>query len=403
MVRTSGQTFLLQNGVPGDRIAFIPGEKRRGAMHGDLVEVIEASVDRISPLCPVASQCGGCAMQFVNTEKQADIKSGWVDAAFDKITDSKTLLLPAETIAQHGRRRLRWYVGSDEQGLFLGFRVRASHAVIRHERCHCATAPLNRLRQQLEATGEIMIQNSLESVQVVELYDGIHLILEGVTLPACLEIPFHEIDGLPIQWWQRSDGVTRPLCKPVQSFHDLLPAGKENAIELQVGPDDFIQGQAFGNCQIIEQLFDWSEGARFVVDLFSGIGNLSLPVAAAYGSRVIGAELNSASVRAANANAKRLGLNAEYIEANLFERFDVEPFAGADLLILDPPRRGAKRVCSMMGSLLPAKIVMVNCDAASGGRDGEMLRSLGYRLHTLRALDLFPYTGHVEAMSLWVR
>jgi len=57
----------------------------------------------------------------------------------------------------------------------------------------------------------------------------------------------------------------------------------------------------------------------------------------------------------------------------------------------------------MMGRLLPAKIIMVNCDVASGGRDGEMLKSLGYRLHTLRALDLFPYTGHVEAMSLWVR
>jgi 23S rRNA (uracil1939-C5)-methyltransferase len=46
---------------------------------------------------------------------------------------------------------------------------------------------------------------------------------------------------------------------------------------------------------------------------------------------------------------------------------------------------------------------MVNCDVASGSRDGDILQSLGYRLKTLRALDLFPYTGHVEAMSLWVR
>lgn len=118
---------------------------------------------------------------------------------------------------------------------------------------------------------------------------------------------------------------------------------------------------------------------------------------------MVGAELNRASVQAANANARQLGLNAQYKQVNLFETFDAESYAGADLIILDPPRRGAKKVCEMMGRLLPAKIIMINCDPASGGRDAGTLHSLGYRLHTLRALDLFPYAGHVEAMSLWVR
>jgi len=56
-----------------------------------------------------------------------------------------------------------------------------------------------------------------------------------------------------------------------------------------------------------------------------------------------------------------------------------------------------------MGSLLPASIIMVNCDVASGARDAADLHRLGYRLRALRAFDLFPYTGHVEAMSLWKR
>ena len=403
LVRTAETSFLLHNSVPGDLITFIPSGKRRGAERGNLVEVIEASADRVSPPCQFAAQCGGCAMQYVAPATQAEIKSVWVCEAFRGSADSNTVKIPATTPSLSGRRRLRWYTGSDTEGPFLGFRAKNSHTVVRHDTCICASAPLNQLRQQLEDASEAIGLEGYESLQAVELDDGIHLILEGGAVSPGVVPPFDEVGGLALQWWHRLDGITRPLSKPVPSFHDSLPAGENGDIELLVGPDDFIQGQVAGNRSMIGQLIEWSEGACFVVDLFSGIGNLSLPIAAACGARVAGAELNAASVRAANANARRLNLDASYVEANLFENFSVEPFVGADLLILDPPRRGAKKVCSMMGSLLPSKIVMVNCDVASGGRDGEILKSFGYRLHTLRALDLFPYAGHVEAMSLWVR
>jgi len=88
---------------------------------------------------------------------------------------------------------------------------------------------------------------------------------------------------------------------------------------------------------------------------------------------------------------------------NLFKPCDLSNFSGADVLILDPPRKGAKRICRNMGSLLPTRIIMVNCDIASGARDAAELHKLGYRLRALRPFDLFPYSGHVEAMSLWQR
>jgi len=111
--------------------------------------------------------------------------------------------------------------------------------------------------------------------------------------------------------------------------------------------------------------------------------------------------LNAASVRAASKNAKKLGLNAEFVTANLFESFEMEAYIGADVLILDPPRRGAKKVCSHISRLLPKKIIMISCDTAAGARDGLLLKQHGYRLRALRALDLFPGAGHVETMSLW--
>ncbi|HKI59919.1 MAG TPA: methyltransferase [Mariprofundaceae bacterium] len=403
LVRADGHAYLIANAVPGDHIIFKQVERRRGALRGDLLSIVESSSERVSSPCPIASLCGGCSLQFLNPAKHSEVKSAWVFDAFSSCRHLHTIDLSSDPVAATARRRIRWYVGDDEKGTFLGFRAKASHTVVRHDGCMCAMSPLNQLREALEESGASVVLDSFESVQAIGLDDGIHLILEGGAFPSGLDIPFHQVNGLSLQWWHRCEGITRPLHKPVQSFHDHLPAGEVEDISLLVGPDDFIQGLKEGNRVMIKHILEWSRDSSFVVDLFSGIGNLSLPVAAAHGSRVVGAELNDASVRAANANAKRLNLDAKYIQTNLFENFNVEPFAGADLLILDPPRRGAKKVCSMMGSLLPAKIVMVNCDVASGGRDGEMLKSLGYRLHTLRALDLFPYTGHVEAMSLWVR
>jgi len=211
------------------------------------------------------------------------------------------------------------------------------------------------------------------------------------------------VGGLPVQyWWRDKAGITRPLKKPILAFHDLLPSSNQD-IRLRVGPDDFVQGQRQGNRELITQIQQWAGPVNRIADLFCGIGNLSLPLAVATGAEVFGAELNPASVRAASANAKALGVESQFVVANLFESFDKEPYIGADVLILDPPRRGAKRICHHIAQLLPKKIIMVSCDVAAGARDGALLRSQGYRLKALRALDLFPYAGHVEAMSLWVQ
>ncbi len=172
---------------------------------------------------------------------------------------------------------------------------------------------------------------------------------------------------------------------------------------MTVGPDDFVQGQIEGNNEMIAQIQHWCGSVHRIADLFCGIGNLSLPLAKATGAAVFGAELNATSVFAANANAKRLGVAAQFSQANLFEDFDMELFIGADVLILDAPRRGAKRICSNIMRLLPARIIMISCDPAAGARDGALLKQHGYTLAALRALDLFPFAGHVEVMSYWIK
>ncbi|MBL4776061.1 MAG: class I SAM-dependent RNA methyltransferase, partial [Mariprofundus sp.] len=396
-VRVDADAVLVGNAVPGDVLELNMQGKRRGVLRADVIAIIEASDQRVPPPCPVADQCGGCALQYIAPSEQASLKSNWVTDAFRACIAVDTEVIAAGGNTSHLRRRVRWFSGQDEDGSFLGFYAPASHRPVRHSDCMVLTAELNAVRYFIEH--EIALQG-IDSVQAIQLDDGVHVVLETAIQPEKIEQK--SIAGLPLQWWWRDGNhITRPLHKPVQYFHDVLPAGGAD-VRLIVGPDDFVQGQAQGNAALITQIQIWTGSVKRIADLFCGIGNLSLPLAAATEAEVFGAELNPASVRAASNNAKALGIKAQFSVANLFEDFDHEPYIGADVLLLDPPRRGAKRVCGQIGQLLPKKIIMLSCDVAAGARDGVLLRKQGYRLQALRALDLFPYAGHVEAMSLWV-
>ena len=397
LLRTEKGVVLLRGAVPGDRVEISLLERRRGVWHGELVRVLEASDIRQEPACPVASLCGGCAMQWVDSAHECDYKSSWVKEAFQSLIEADSAWHPVDAVPMEGRRRLRWFRGEDSEGLFLGFYAAGSHQPVRQQYCMAVSEPLNRLRHALETSLDLF---RIEAVQVTALHDGIHVVLEAAE--PLQTLPEKVLDDLQVQWWWRDHhGITRPLQKPVKALHDRLPCG-ERWVDIRIGADDFVQGNMAGNQALIRQVEQWSGEVSRIADLFCGVGNLSLPLAALHGAEVFGVELNQASVRAATANAVALHVNATFVAENLFERAALDRAIGADVLLLDPPRRGAKKICQKMGYLLPRKIIMVSCDPAAGARDGAILRQQGYRMKALRALDLFPGAGHVEAISLWV-
>jgi len=360
---------------------------------------------RVEATCGAATECGGCALQFLGAMHHATVKSAWVRDAFLPFLEPDTAWSPVPAEVEYGqRRRARWWRDQDSAGIFLGFRARASHTVVRASRCQMVCPEMDALRLHIQSD----IPDGIESVQMTRLSDGMHVVFEGRTevnkkntIPLLRSMSELSLAVPAITWW-RSPSATTPLCRPVTILHDHVPTG-DSLIQLPAGPDDFVQGHATGNRAMVRQVHEWAGSPRFVADLFSGIGNLSLPLAYTSGAEIRGADLCESSIRQANASARTLGVNAHYEAINLFESFDVSGFAGADVLILDPPRKGAKKICRNMGVLLPASIIMINCDVASGARDAAELHKLGYRLRALRAFDLFPYSGHVEAMSLWKR
>ncbi len=406
LVRCQEGCVLVSNAVPGDTVTCRIDGKRRGVFRARVTDVDAASRMRTAARCTAAAGCGGCALQFLAPGRHAKVKSTWVREAFAPFFENDTDWIPVKGEIPRGqRRRARWWCGSDCRGRFLGFRARASHSPVRSPGCAMVLPQMDALRLHVQD----MLPDPVRSVRLTGLIDGMYAVFEGDVdampsgLARDLMKRINECDPtVPVQLWWRGPSGYALMSTSVRPLHDRVPAGGE-WVELAAGPDDFVQGHARGNADMVRQLLHWAGRPRFVADFFSGIGNFSISLACATGAVVRGADASVSSCRRANANAGKYDLNARYDAVNLFAAFDLGAYAGADVLILDPPRKGAIRICRSMGALLPAAIIMVNCDVASGARDARCLSGQGYRLRALRAFDLFPDSGHVEAMSLWRR
>ena len=142
------------------------------------------------------------------------------------------------------------------------------------------------------------------------------------------------------------------------------------------------------------------------LDLFCGLGNFSLPLALR-AAAVDGVEGDAALVARASANAARNGIgNASFHVANLAAASQAADWSRADydLVLLDPPRAGAREILPMATASRPRRLVYVSCHAGSFARDAGILAGqLGYRLAAAGIMDMFPQTSHVETIALFER
>ena len=140
------------------------------------------------------------------------------------------------------------------------------------------------------------------------------------------------------------------------------------------------------------------------LDLFSGLGNFTLPLARRT-ARVVGIEGDAALVDKAGANAARNGVgNAAFFRENLFEPTQFGSWATEryDLVLLDPPRAGASALLPRMAHWRPRRVVYISCHPGSLARDAEnLVYTLGFKLTSAGVMDMFPQTTHVESIAVF--
>jgi 23S rRNA (uracil1939-C5)-methyltransferase len=145
------------------------------------------------------------------------------------------------------------------------------------------------------------------------------------------------------------------------------------------------------------------DGSERVVDLYCGVGTLTVPLAQR-AATVIGVEGNPRAARDAEFNIKAAGLgeNGRILRMPVSRALETRALGDeADIVVVDPPRLGLERVVlEGIVALQPRRIIYVSCDPSTLARDLKRLVQRVYELRRIRPLDLFPQTYHIESVSL---
>jgi 23S rRNA (uracil1939-C5)-methyltransferase len=210
------------------------------------------------------------------------------------------------------------------------------------------------------------------------------------------------------QVWLQTGGpdTLQPLDK-AGGYEDLWYELPDFGLRLAFGPLDFIQVNQDMNRRMIRQALELLklESTERVLDLFSGIGNFTLPLAQNC-AHVTGVEFDVQMVRKAAANARANKLtNVEFHAADLTREEQPGGWTGDfDAVVLDPPRVGAQEVLPVVVRTGARKLLYISCHPGSMARDtGILTGEHGFSLVAAGAVDMFPQTSHVEAMALFER
>jgi 23S rRNA (uracil1939-C5)-methyltransferase len=390
-----GRVVFVHYALPGETVEVRPRGKRGGAAFASVERVLEASPDRVDPRCRYFGECGGCHWQHARYEAQLGFKR----KAVEDVWSRAGLRLPPDTPVLGMEDPWRYRIRGEFEGIYhlntfeLGFHRLRSHAVlairecpIHHQRIEDG---MNAFRQ---AAGELGVK-------------GIkHLLLTA------------EPAGPGLLWDLRVEGRAGALREELGArAAELLPEVVllDDSMDLEfwglhfrVRSDTFVQANQRQMPVLYRTALDMlglAPGEK-VLDLYSGIGTLSLAAAREAGS-VTAVEENPRAVSLGRLAARINGVaNVEFLTGRVETVLRQVRLGEHDAVLADPPRAGFEQgaVAELM-RLGPARIAYVSCEPSTQARDIALLIRAGYRVRRAAIVDMFPQTYHIESVVLLER
>ena len=383
VARLDGQVVFVRHTLPGERVRIHITERSKTFLRADAVEVIEAAPGRVEAPCPYAGPglCGGCDFQHVDPATQRELLGEVVREQLRRLAgitwDGEVEAVDPEAL--NWRTRMQFAVDGEGRP---GLRKHRSHEIIPVDRCLIAHPDLpDVLGRRWDA----------ESVEAIVSSTGDTLLVTDASIPDDVEAA---VDGVVAV-----DGTTR--------------GGRGAVVERVLAADFRVSGSGFWQVHpdaattLVEAVIDAADVAPgdTVLDLYAGVGLFTTFLADEAGED--GIVLSVESDRGASRDARRnlhdfpqVRLVGESVERALRDGLLGE---SADVVVLDPPRTGAKKAVAGIVDLSPRRIVYVACDPAALARDLASFAARGYVLDGLRAFALFPMTHHVECVAVLVK
>ncbi len=417
IAHVDGKATFLFGGLPDEDVTFKYTHKKSNFAEGDVIEVLQASSQRVTPKCAHFSLCGGCSLQHADHALQIAHKQSVLLEQLKHFGNlSPQEILPPLTANIWGYRkkaRLGVKFVAKKNTVLVGFRERKSIFLAQLDQCEVLDPRVGHLITPLrELITTLSVYQNIAQIEVAISDAEVALVfrnLKSLTPEDENKLKAFGKQHNVLIYLQPGNAESVYLLSPESRILNpeslLTYTLPDFDLKLQFHPMDFTQVNSEINRKMVKLALELLAPTKdeTVLDLFCGLGNFTLPLAR-FAKQVIGVEGSDKMVERATANAALNNItNTEFYTADLSADFSANNWAKQtyDKILLDPPRTGAEKIIEFIPHWKAKKIVYVSCNPATLARDAGHLVKHGYHLSKAGIIDMFPHTSHVESIAVF--
>ena len=433
-----GYTLFIKDAVIGDVVEAKVMKAKKNYGYARLMKVITPSEYRVEPKCAFARRCGGCQIQEMSYDRQLVFKDQKIRGNLERIggftKDQIDTVMQPVVGMEHPfgyRNKAQFPFGTDKEGNpITGFYAGRTHDIIANTDCALGVEQNkeileiilqymreNKIKSYDEKTGKGLIRHALIRYGFKTKEIMVCLVVNGKKLPKAERLieKLIQIEGMTsitISPNTRRDNVIMGDSYEILWGQGYITDYIGN-VKYQISPLSFYQVNPVQTEKLYGLALEYADlkGDETVWDLYCGIGTISLFLAQK-AKQVYGVEIVPQAIDDAKENAKINAIdNAEFFVGKAeevlpeyyaeYEREHNGETAHADVIVVDPPRKGCdETLLETIVKMQPEKVVYVSCDSATLARDLKYLCANGYEIRMCRGVDQFPQTVHVETVVL---
>jgi len=435
IARTDGFVVFVKGAVPGDRVLARIVKSKKDYAEADLIEVIDASPDRVKPPCPYNGFCGGCNYQHLEYSRQLEYKRDHIRDSMERIGSIHDALIhdviPSDRIFGYRNKMefsfsdRRWLPpgefvkGENENQLGLGLHVPGVYyKVIDMEGCLLQDETGNQILcavREFVKAGNIPVYGLKShegfwrflTLRRSAAYDEwlVNIVTSEerkeivIPLAQSLNQKFTNIRTIVNNITSKKAGISFGEKEIILSGEGQIK-DRIGGYEFQVSANSFFQTNTSGAARLYEKVVEYAElkGDEAVLDLYCGTGTIPIFLSER-AKEIIGIEIVESAVSDAEKNCRENQVsNCRFILGDIRKKLD-DLKKRPDVLVIDPPRAGMhKDIPPKIMEMGVKTMVYVSCNPATMARDINALQER-YELIEIQPVDMFPHTFHIESVA----
>ena len=424
IVKKDKLVVFVDNVIKGEKVEVEIIHSSKNQTLGRLVNIIEASPNRVKPFCSLAKDCGGCALQHINYKKQLDFKTNHVQDCISKIAklDIKVNDCIGMDNPYNYRNKSQVPFSMNNKKICYGFYKQNTHKIVQMDSCKIQTEDADDI---LKTIKKLMEKYHISAYEEDKRKGTVRhvLIKKGFSTNQIMVVLITNVLSFP----NRKDFVkelvkTYPNIKTViQNINtrdtNVILGEKESVLygsgyieDILLGIKFKISSKSFYQVNPIQTATLYSKAIELadlkktdrILDAYCGIGTIGL-IASKKVNEVIGVEIVADAIKDAKNNALVNNIeNANFVldDASKFMISFSKTTEKIDVVFVDPPRKGCEeRFLTSLMKLSPKKIVYISCNPSTLANDLKILKEK-YDIKVVQPVDMFPHTYHVETIAL---